>query len=136
MAFEHDGFSRYKPVKGQVASSVQTDGLFWQATFIATLGTAINNATATWKIEESADGTTYVDVTSTDPAIFRTLGTGTSTAFHASTNSKANYVKGTLMDNGSAASGATYVVLLGKPDHGPVFGDAIAGVEDGVMSTN
>jgi len=84
--------------------------------------------------DRGIDGRTYVDVTSTVPAIFRAPSSGTATAFHCSTNSKAPYVKGTLMDNGSAASGATYVVLLGKPDHGPAFGDAIAGVEDGVMA--
>lgn len=135
MAFEHDGFNRYKPVAGQVAQSAQSDGsLYWQATFIAVLAAAINNATASWKIEESTDGTTYVDVTSTAPAIFRTATSGTSTAFHASTNSKAPYVKATLMNNGVAATGVTYVVLLGKPASGPFLESQISGVEDGNMA--
>lgn len=132
MSFDFDGFNDYLPVKGQVANALQSDGNVWnQVTFLATLGTAINNATASWKIEESADGSTYVDVTSTKPAIFRTKASGTSTAFHCSVNSKAAYVKATLMDDGSAASGATYAALLGHPSSGPFLGSQIAGIEDG-----
>lgn len=125
MSFDFDGFSDFKPGSGQV---VVSDGNYQSVTAIATTA-AISNATATWKVEESVDGgTTWTDNSAS--AVYRVAPSGTSTAFHASTNSKAPQVRFTLMNNGTAAT-ATYTYLLGHAASAPFLGVQMSGPEDG-----
>lgn len=128
MSFDFDQFSDFKAGAGQV---VVSDGNFQAVTSIATTA-AINNATATWKVEESVDGgTTWVD-NSAAVAIYRNPTSGTGTVFHCSTNSKAPQVKFTLLNNGTAAT-AVYTYLLGHAASAPYLGSLIAGPEDGYI---
>lgn len=137
MAWDFDMFSDTKPVKGQVATA---DGSYNGVLCTVTLATAVNCATFTWTVEESTDGGSTYGSPSSELAIYRVASSGTSTAFHCSTNSKASTVRfkafnnGTEMTSGSTPA-ATYTITLGHPATAPFLSANLSGIEDNSYAT-
>lgn len=132
MAWDFDMFSDTKPVKGQVATA---DGSYNGVLCTVTLASAVDCATLTWTVEESTDGGSTYGTAADTYAIYRVASSGTATAFHCSTNSKASTVRfkaynnGTELTSGSTPA-ATYTITLGHPTTAPFLSANLKGIED------